>query len=169
MVKTTLLPHTQSSVAGFLLREISPNLPLPVTPPLRPNIVQAVTSVPHSQCPTNAIRRNLWYSMQQMHFLPNHWHKGPIPENYAVKCAIESLLWRCQLFSLTKFAKNTQKEDDFSAKAQFRLCRSWLSIWMRDEETFLKNTEGSPNFDAQVMEKTGRRKHCRATRQCSNQ
>ncbi|AEF55619.1 tRNA epoxyqueuosine(34) reductase QueG [Marinomonas posidonica] len=140
--KNTLL-LTPKAGSWFLLGEIFTNLPLPV---------DGATKTRHcgscdaclTQCPTDAFVEPWVLDASKCISYLTIEHKGPIPEELRDKMG--NRIFGCDDCQLvcpwTKFAKYTE-EEDFQPRHNLD-SSDLVELFQWNEETFLKNTEGSP-------------------------
>ena len=140
--KNTLL-LTPKAGSWFLLGEIFTNLPLPVDKPTETRHCGSCTAC-LTQCPTDAFVEPWVLDAGKCISYLTIEHKGPIPEELRSKMG--NRIFGCDDCQLvcpwTKFAKYTQ-EDDFQPRHNLDSA-DLVELFEWDEETFLKNTEGSP-------------------------
>lgn len=140
--KNTLL-LTPKAGSWFLLGEIFTNLPLPVDKPTATRHCGSCTAC-LTQCPTDAFVEPWVLDAGKCISYLTIEHKGPIPE--ALRSKMGNRIFGCDDCQLvcpwTKFAKHT-KEDDFQPRHNLDSA-DLVELFEWNEETFLKNTEGSP-------------------------
>lgn len=140
--KNTLL-LTQKAGSWFLLGEIFTNLPLPVDKPTATRHCGSCTAC-LTQCPTDAFVEPWVLDAGKCISYLTIEHKGPIPE--ALRSKMGNRIFGCDDCQLvcpwTKFAKHT-KENDFQPRHNLDSA-DLVELFEWNEETFLKNTEGSP-------------------------
>lgn len=140
--KNTLL-LTPKAGSWFLLGEIFTNLPLPVDQPTSTRHCGSCTAC-LTQCPTDAFVEPWVLDAGKCISYLTIEHKGPIPVELRSKMG--NRIFGCDDCQLvcpwTKFAKHTE-EDDFQPRHDLD-SEDLITLFAWDEETFLKNTEGSP-------------------------
>jgi epoxyqueuosine reductase len=140
--KNTLL-LTPKAGSWFLLGEIFTNLPLPVDKPSETRHCGSCTAC-LTQCPTDAFVEPWVLDAGKCISYLTIEHKGPIPEELRSKMG--NRIFGCDDCQLvcpwTKFAKYTE-EEDFQPRHNLDSA-DLVELFEWDEETFLKNTEGSP-------------------------
>ncbi len=140
--KNTLL-LTPKAGSWFLLGEIFTNLPLPVDKPTETRHCGSCTAC-LTQCPTDAFVEPWVLDAGKCISYLTIEHKGPIPEELRSKMG--NRIFGCDDCQLvcpwTKFAKYTE-EEDFQPRHNLDSA-GLVELFEWDEETFLKNTEGSP-------------------------
>lgn len=140
--KNTLL-LTPKAGSWFLLGEIFTNLPLPVDKPTSTRHCGSCTAC-LTQCPTDAFVEPWVLDAGKCISYLTIEHKGPIPVELRSKMG--NRIFGCDDCQLvcpwTKFAKHTT-EDDFQPRHNLD-SEGLTTLFTWDEETFLKNTEGSP-------------------------
>ncbi|SBS32672.1 Epoxyqueuosine reductase [Marinomonas spartinae] len=140
--KNTLL-LTPKAGSWFLLGEIFTNLPLPVDQPTRTRHCGSCSAC-LTQCPTDAFVEPWVLDAGKCISYLTIEHKGPIPVELRSKMG--NRIFGCDDCQLvcpwTKFAKHTE-EDDFQPRHDLDSA-DLITLFAWDEETFLKNTEGSP-------------------------
>ncbi|ETI58429.1 tRNA epoxyqueuosine(34) reductase QueG [Marinomonas profundimaris] len=140
--KNTLL-LTPKAGSWFLLGEIFTNLPLPVDEPTQTRHCGSCTAC-LTQCPTDAFVEPWVLDAGKCISYLTIEHKGPIPVELRRKMG--NRIFGCDDCQLvcpwTKFAKYTE-EEDFQPRHNLDSA-DLVELFEWDEETFLKNTEGSP-------------------------
>jgi len=140
--KNTLL-LTPKAGSWFLLGEIFTNLPLPVDKPTASRHCGSCDAC-LTQCPTDAFVEPWVLDAGKCISYLTIEHKGPIPE--ALRSKMGNRIFGCDDCQLvcpwTKFAKHTE-EEDFQPRHNLDSA-DLIDLFLWDEETFLKNTEGSP-------------------------
>jgi epoxyqueuosine reductase len=140
--KNTLL-LTPKAGSWFLLGEIFTNLPLPVDPPTTTRHCGSCDAC-LTQCPTDAFVEPWVLDAGKCISYLTIEHKGAIPVELRSKMG--NRIFGCDDCQLvcpwTKFAKHTT-EQDFQPRHNLD-SEELVSLFLWDEETFLKNTEGSP-------------------------
>lgn len=140
--KNTLILNSKAG-SLFLLGEVFTDIPLPIDPPHTTNHCGSCTAC-IDVCPTKAFVEPYVLDARKCISYLTIENKGAIPE--PLRKPIGNRVFGCddcQLFCpWNKFAKHSQ-ETDFNPRHAFDDIRlSQLFLW--DEATFLKNTEGSP-------------------------
>lgn len=140
--KNTLL-LTPKAGSWFLLGEIFTNLPLPVDPPTTTRHCGSCDAC-LTQCPTDAFVEPWVLDAGKCISYLTIEHKGPIPVELRAKMG--NRIFGCDDCQLvcpwTKFAKHTT-EPDFQPRHNLD-AEDLVTLFLWDEATFLKNTEGSP-------------------------
>jgi len=140
--KNTLL-LTPKAGSWFLLGEIFTNLPLPADKPTASRHCGSCDAC-LTQCPTDAFVEPWVLDAGKCISYLTIEHKGPIPE--ALRSKMGNRIFGCDDCQLvcpwTKFAKHTE-EEDFQPRHNLDSA-DLIDLFLWDEETFLKNTEGSP-------------------------
>ncbi|TBR44677.1 tRNA epoxyqueuosine(34) reductase QueG [Marinomonas agarivorans] len=142
--KNTLL-LTPKAGSWFLLGEIFTNLPLPIDqPPAKPMKHCGSCTACLDLCPTGAFVEPWVLDASRCISYLTIEHDGPIPVELRSKMG--NRIFGCDDCQLvcpwTKFAKYTDEKDFFPRHNLDNADLVTLFLW--DEETFLKNTEGSP-------------------------
>lgn len=142
--KNTLL-LTPKAGSWFLLGEIFTNLPLPIDPPpaKQMNHCGSCTAC-LDKCPTNAFVEPWVLDAGKCISYLTIEHDGPIPVE--LRSQMGNRIFGCDDCQLvcpwTKFVKYTE-EEDFSPRHNLDK-EELATLFLWDEETFLKRTEGSP-------------------------
>ncbi|RUM51010.1 MAG: tRNA epoxyqueuosine(34) reductase QueG, partial [Marinomonas sp.] len=140
--KNTLLLSPKAG-SWFLLGEVFTNLPLPVDKPTAKRHCGSCSAC-LDKCPTNAFVEPWVLDASKCISYLTIEYDGIIPEELRSKMG--NRIFGCDDCQLvcpwTKFAKHTQ-EQDFQPRHNLDN-EDLLTLFKWDEETFLKNTEGSP-------------------------
>lgn len=140
--KNTLLLSPKAG-SWFLLGEVFTNLPLPVDQPTAQRHCGSCSAC-LDKCPTNAFVAPWVLDASKCISYLTIEYDGIIPEELRAKMG--NRIFGCDDCQLvcpwTKFAKYTQ-EQDFEPRHNLDQA-DLLDLFEWDEETFLKNTEGSP-------------------------
>ena len=140
--KNTLLLSPKAG-SWFLLGEVFTNLPLPVDKPTAKRHCGSCNAC-IDKCPTNAFVKPWVLDASKCISYLTIEYDGIIPEELRSKMG--NRIFGCDDCQLvcpwTKFAKHTQ-EQDFQPRHNLDN-EDLLALFKWDEETFLKNTEGSP-------------------------
>lgn len=140
--KNTLLLSPKAG-SWFLLGEIFTNLPLPVDPPTTTKHCGSCSAC-LDKCPTNAFVAPWVLDASKCISYLTIEYDGIIPEELRSKMG--NRVFGCDDCQLvcpwTKFAKHT-KESDFQPRHNLDK-EDLVTLFSWDEETFLRNTEGSP-------------------------
>lgn len=140
--KNTLLLSPKAG-SWFLLGEVFTNLPLPVDKPTAKRHCGSCSAC-LDKCPTNAFVEPWVLDASKCISYLTIEYDGVIPEELRSKMG--NRIFGCDDCQLvcpwTKFAKHTQ-EQDFQPRHNLDN-EDLLTLFKWDEDTFLKNTEGSP-------------------------
>lgn len=139
--KHTLIINSEAG-SWFFLGELLTNLPLPVDTPDQPNRCGECTAC-LKVCPTDAFPKPYQLDARRCISYLTIEHDGPIPEEFRQPMGNRVFgCDDCQAICPWNKLAHFSEEDDFSPRHQFDRA-DLLDLFLWDEETYLKRTEGS--------------------------